>query len=84
MVAGTWIAASQDFTPTWLRNIFGVDINLYTAIWSVLLNRVVATVATLLIRAAGKADDRDETRPEDYDELVETGRPAPVAAAPTG
>ena len=84
MVAGTWIAASQDFTPTWLTNVFGVDINLYTAIWSVLLNLVVTTVLTLLIRAVGKADDRDETTPADYDELVETGRPAPVAAAPTG
>src|SRR5436190_1977723 len=84
MVAGTWIAASQDFTPTWLTNVFGVDINLYTAIWSVLLNLVITTVLTLVIRAAGKADDRDETTPADYDELVETGRPAPVAAAPTG
>jgi solute:Na+ symporter, SSS family len=84
MVAGTWIAASQDFIPTWLTNIFGVDLNLYTAIWSVVLNLIVATVGTLLIRGAGKADDRDETRPEDYDELVETGRPAPVAVAPTG
>ena len=84
MVAGTWIAASQDFTPTWLTSVFGVDINLYTAIWSVLLNLVVTTVLTLLIRAVGKADDRDETTPADYDELVETGRPAPVAAAPTG
>lgn len=84
MVAGTWIAASQDFTPTWLQNVFGTDINLYTAIWAVLLNLVVTTILTVVIRAAGKADDRDETTPADYDELVETGRPAPVAAAPTG
>jgi hypothetical protein len=37
-----------------------------------------------LLRGAGKVDDTDETSPADYDELVETGRPAPVAAAPTG
>jgi solute:Na+ symporter, SSS family len=84
MVAGTWIAASQSFTPTWMTNIFGVDINAYTALWSLLLNLIVTTVLTLVIRAVRKADDRDETTPADYDELVETGRPAPVAAAPTG
>jgi SSS family solute:Na+ symporter len=84
MVAGTWIAASQDFVPTWTWTIFGVQINAYTALWSLLLNLIVTTVLTLVIRAAGKADDRDETTPADYDELVETGRPAPVAAAPTG
>jgi SSS family solute:Na+ symporter len=84
MVAGTWIAASQDFTPTWAATILGVNVNAYTAIWSLLLNLIVTTGLTLLIRAVGRADDRDETMPADYDELVETGRPAPVAAAPTG
>ena len=84
MVSGTWIAASQSFTPTWAATILGVNVNAYTAIWSLLLNLIVTSVLTLLIRAAGKADDRDETTPADYDELVETGRLAPVAAAPTG
>src|SRR3954452_22455832 len=32
MVAGTWIAASQSFAPTWQATILGVDINAYTAI----------------------------------------------------
>src|SRR5436190_2738606 len=84
MVSGTWIAASQSFIPTWTKTILGVDLNLYTAIWSVALNLVVTAVVTALIRAAGKADDRDETTPADYEERVETGRVAPVAAAPTG
>jgi SSS family solute:Na+ symporter len=84
MVAGTWIAASQSFTPTWLVTIFGVDINAYTAIWAVALNLVVTVVLTLVFRATGKVDDTDETTPADYEERVETGRPAPVAAAPTG
>src|SRR3954470_24420545 len=84
MVAGTWIAASQSFTPTWLVTIFGVDINAYTAIWAVALNLVITVVLTLVFRAIGKADDTDETTPADYEERVETGRPAPVAAAPTG
>src|SRR3954464_6405710 len=84
MVAGTWIAASQSFTPTWATTILGVNVNAYTAIWSLLLNLIVTTGLTLLIRAVGKADDRDETTLADYDERIETGRPAPVAAAPTG
>jgi SSS family solute:Na+ symporter len=84
MVAGTWIAASQSFAPTWTATILGVDINAYTAIWSLLLNLIVTGVFTLIFRAVGRADDTDETTPADYDELVETGRPAPVAAAPTG
>jgi solute:Na+ symporter, SSS family len=84
MVSGTWIAASQSFTPTWQATILGVNINAYTALWSLLLNLLVTAGLTLLIRAAGKADDRDETTPADYEERVETGRPAPVAAAPTG
>jgi solute:Na+ symporter, SSS family len=84
MVAGTWIAASQSFTPTWLVTIFGVDINAYTAIWSLLLNLIVSVVLTFVFRAVGKADDADETAPADYEERVETGRPAPVATAPTG
>jgi hypothetical protein len=84
MVAGTVIASSQSFTPTWQATILGVTVNAYTAIWCLLLNLLVATGLTLLIRAARKADDRDETVPADYEERIETGRPAPVAGAPTG
>jgi len=29
----------------------------------------------------GRADERDETRPEEYDELAETGEPAPAVGA---
>jgi SSS family solute:Na+ symporter len=83
-VSGTWIAASQDFTPTWLLTVFGVDINAYTAIWAVALNLVVTVVLTLVFRATGTVDDTDETTPADYEERVETGRQAPVATAPTG
>jgi SSS family solute:Na+ symporter len=87
MVAGTVIAASQSFTPTWQATILGVNVNAYTAIWSLLLNLIVATGLTLLLRGVGAADDLDETVPTDYDERIETGRPAPpvaAAGAPTG
>src|SRR3954449_7745205 len=70
MVSGTWIAASQDFTPTWAATILGVNVNAYTAIWSLLLNLVVTTVLTLLFRATRTVDDYDETTPADYDERI--------------
>jgi hypothetical protein len=44
----------------------------------------VAGLLTVAFRALGGRDTGDETRPADYDELVETGRAAPVADAPTG
>jgi solute:Na+ symporter, SSS family len=79
MVVGTWIAASQDFAPVWELPVLSVTA--YTALAALLLNLVVATVLTLVLGDRGRADDLDETRPEDYDELEETGEPAPTAAA---
>jgi SSS family solute:Na+ symporter len=80
MVVGTVIASSQDFAPTYEF----ADITAYTAIWALLLNLVISAVLTLVLRATGATDTADETHPDDYDELVETGRPPPVADAPTG
>jgi hypothetical protein len=51
---------------------------------ALLFNFAIAIGLTLALRAAGAADDSDDTHPRDYDELVETGRPAPVGDAPTG
>jgi hypothetical protein len=45
---------------------------------------VIAGVLTLVLHTTGAADTADETHPDDYDEFVETGRPPPVADAPTG
>ena len=84
MVSGTWIAASQSFVPTWQATIFGVSMNLYTAIWSLALNLAIAVVLTLLMRVTRTADDTDETTAFDYEERIEAGRPAPVVGAPTG
>jgi hypothetical protein len=41
----------------------------------------VSTVVTLVLGDRGRADEQDETRPEDYDELEETGEPAPTVTA---
>jgi SSS family solute:Na+ symporter len=84
MVFGTAVAASQDFVPTWAATVFGVNVNAYTAVWALALNLAVSALLTLVLRASGTVDPTDETTPADYEERVETGRPAPVMGAPTG
>ena len=79
MVAGTWIAASQDYTPVWDTPIVGATV--YTGLVAVTLNLAVAGVLTVLLGSRGRADELDETRAEDYDELHETHEPAPTVSA---
>jgi solute:Na+ symporter, SSS family len=79
MVAGTWIAASQDFTPVWATPVIGATA--YTGLVALLLNVVVAGVFTVLLGSRGRADELDETRDVDYDELRETREPAPTVSA---
>jgi solute:Na+ symporter, SSS family len=79
MVAGTWIAAAQSFEPVWEMPLLGVTA--YTALVALVLNLVVATVVTLLLGDRGRADELDETRPGDYDELEGTREPAPTVGA---
>jgi solute:Na+ symporter, SSS family len=79
MVAGTWIAASQDFAPVWEVPVLGVTA--YTALVALALNLVVSALITIALGGRGRADDRDETRPEEYDELAETREPAPTVGA---
>jgi solute:Na+ symporter, SSS family len=79
MVAGTWIAVSQDYTPVWDTPIVGATV--YTGLVALALNLGVATVLTLVLGGRGRADALDETRPDDYDELQETHEPAPTVSA---
>jgi solute:Na+ symporter, SSS family len=79
MVAGTWIAASQDFTPVWLTPV--IEATVYTGLVALALNLVVAGALTLVLGKAGRGDELDETREADYDELRETREPAPTVGA---
>jgi solute:Na+ symporter, SSS family len=77
MVTGTWIAASQDYTPVWDTPL--IEATAYTGLVALLVNLAVTTVVTLVLGGRGRGDELDETRPGDYDELHETREPAPVA-----
>ena len=79
MAAGTWIAASQDFTPVWATPV--IEATVYTGLVALALNVVVAGVVTLVLGRHGRADELDETREADYDELRETREPAPTVSA---
>ncbi len=81
MVFGTWVAASQDFVPVWELPVLGVTA--YTALAALAVNLVVAVVVTVVLGGRGRADDLDETRPHEYDELEaeEIREPAPLVGA---
>jgi solute:Na+ symporter, SSS family len=77
MVTGTWIAASQDYTPVWDTPIVGATV--YTGIVALFVNLVVAAVITVVMGRRGR--NPDETHPREYDELEETREPAPTVGA---
>jgi SSS family solute:Na+ symporter len=79
MVAGTWIAWSQDYTPVWDTPIVGATV--YTGLVALFLNLVVAVGISLVLGQRWRGDAVDETEPEDYDELHETREPAPTVSA---
>jgi hypothetical protein len=58
-----------------------LGVTAYTALVALALNLVVAAVSTVVLGDRGRADDLDETRPADYDELEETREPAPTVGA---
>jgi SSS family solute:Na+ symporter len=79
MIAGTWIAASQDYTPVWDTPF--IEATAYTGLVALVLNLAVTAVVTLVLGGRGRADELDETREADYDELEETREPAPTVGA---
>jgi solute:Na+ symporter, SSS family len=84
MTAGTLMAASQDFAPTYPLQVLGTKINAYTGVIALAANLLVTLALTALLRTgSGASDDADETRPPDYDERAEDALyPQPRAPAP--
>ncbi len=69
MIAGTLMAVSVGFGSTFTLPLDGTAIAGYSAFYALIVNLVVAAVATPLLRAAGVRDGADETRAADYTEV---------------
>ncbi|HXY21532.1 MAG TPA: sodium:solute symporter [Burkholderiaceae bacterium] len=65
-VVGADVAAASGFKPTWALTIAGYGIPGYTALYTLLLNIVVAIALTLVFRGFGLGNDKDETVAGDY------------------
>jgi SSS family solute:Na+ symporter len=66
MIAGTWMAASVNFGAMYPLHIGGWTFVGYIAIWSIILNFVVAIVLTPVFNAIGAGHRRDQTADADY------------------
>jgi SSS family solute:Na+ symporter len=66
IVAGTWMAAAQGFSPIYPLTVFGYALPSYTAFATLILNFAVAIVLTPLFNAMGAERGHDETRVEHY------------------
>jgi SSS family solute:Na+ symporter len=66
MVAGTAMAASQNFASIYPLHLGSTTIAGYAAFYALLLNLVVAAVATIVLRATAGEPGKDETSAVDY------------------
>jgi SSS family solute:Na+ symporter len=66
---GVWAASLTGFKKTaYALHLGGMVIPAYIGLYALILNFVVAMVATVLIRSLGMANNRDATVPQDYEE----------------
>ncbi|CAH2893397.1 MAG: Na+/solute symporter [uncultured Paraburkholderia sp.] len=73
IATGTWMAISLKLAGSiFTIHLFGMAIPGYAAVWSLIVNLVVAVVVSLLVRAFGMQRAEDRTRPEDYLDVVES------------
>src|ERR671933_708363 len=69
MLVGTAMAVSQGFTPVFPVALGGLTVPGYSALWSLILNLVIAVVGTWVLNAMGISAGSDETRTGDYTAL---------------
>ncbi|HXZ08937.1 MAG TPA: sodium:solute symporter, partial [Paraburkholderia sp.] len=68
-----WMAVSLKLASSiYTIHLGGLAIPGYAAVWSVIVNLVVAVVVSLLLRVFGMARSEDRTRPEDYMDAIES------------
>jgi solute:Na+ symporter, SSS family len=70
MIAGTAMAVSQNFASVFPLALGGTTVPGYSALWSVILNFVVAIIGTVVLNAAAVTNGRDETADVDYTSLA--------------
>ena len=64
-VSGTWMTAAVQFKPVYALTFAGWTVPGYTALYTVVLNFIVAVVLTVVFNGLGSAR-RDQTVPADY------------------
>jgi SSS family solute:Na+ symporter len=73
ITVGTWMAISLKLASSiYTIHIAGFAIPGYAAVWSLLVNVVVAIAVSALVRAFGMKRAEDRTRPEDYLDVAES------------
>jgi solute:Na+ symporter, SSS family len=72
IITGTWMAITLKLAGSiYTVHLFGVAVPGYAAVWSLVVNLVVAIVVSAAVRAMGMRHGADTTRPEDYLDVVE-------------
>ena len=80
LAVGTWMAWSAGFKSTAPFTLFGLNTTLYPALLALVVNLLVAAVATPVLDALKADRGQDETRAADY----EAERAAPIRALAEG
>jgi len=72
IATGTWMAISLQLKGSiFTIHLFGMAIPGYAAVWSLIVNLVVAVVVSALVHLVGMQKGADRTSPEDYLDVVE-------------
>jgi SSS family solute:Na+ symporter len=70
ITTGTWMAWSASFKSVAPFTLFGLNTTVYPAVVALIVNLLVAVVATPLLAAAGVDRGEDETAKPDYEAQV--------------
>ncbi len=66
MIAGTWMAVSQNFSSVFPLRMLGVSFPIYAALAALVVNLVASIVLTAVFAGLGSPHGSDETSPADY------------------